>query len=56
MTVGDAGPGMERRFDFALTYDRQLVTRAAPAMTRRTAATEAGPSPGTGQPKIRSNR
>ena len=36
--LGDCGADFERRFDFALTYDRELVTRAARAMMRRIAA------------------
>jgi len=38
--LGDAGADLERRFDFALTYDRELVTRAARAMMQRIAADE----------------
>jgi DICT domain-containing protein len=33
--LGDDGPEMERRFDFALTYDRDLVVEAASALMRR---------------------
>lgn len=33
--LGDTGPEMERRFDFALTYDRELVVEAATALMRR---------------------
>ncbi len=33
--LGDKGPEMERRFEFALTYDRDLVTDAAAALMRR---------------------
>jgi DICT domain-containing protein len=33
--LGDTGPENERRFDFALTYDRELVTEAATALIRR---------------------
>jgi hypothetical protein len=33
--LGDQGPEMERRFDFALTYDRDLVVAAASALMRR---------------------
>lgn len=33
--LGDAGQESERRFDFALTYDRELVTSAAAALMRR---------------------
>lgn len=36
--LGDRGPDFKRRFDFALTYDRELATRAALAMMRRVAA------------------
>jgi diguanylate cyclase (GGDEF)-like protein/PAS domain S-box-containing protein len=35
MDLGDEGPQMARRFDFALTYDRDLVIRAAGALMRR---------------------
>ncbi len=35
--LGDKGPEMERRFEFALTYDRDLVTDAAAALMRRVA-------------------
>ena len=35
MDLGDQGPDMERRFDFCLTYDRDLVTDAASALMRR---------------------
>ncbi|MHB1810062.1 MAG: hypothetical protein ACYCU0_12335 [Solirubrobacteraceae bacterium] len=33
--VGDSGPESERRFDFARTYDRELVSSAAAALVRR---------------------
>jgi diguanylate cyclase (GGDEF)-like protein/PAS domain S-box-containing protein len=33
--LGDTGPENERRFDFALTYDRDLVIEAASALMRR---------------------
>jgi EAL domain-containing protein (putative c-di-GMP-specific phosphodiesterase class I) len=36
--LGDDRPDMERRFDFALTHDRDLVTEAARSMMRRLAA------------------
>jgi EAL domain-containing protein (putative c-di-GMP-specific phosphodiesterase class I) len=36
--IGDDGPDDRRRFDFALTYDRELVTRAAASMMARIAA------------------
>jgi EAL domain-containing protein (putative c-di-GMP-specific phosphodiesterase class I) len=35
--LGDPGPDRSRRFDFALTYDRELVVRAARAMMGRIA-------------------
>jgi hypothetical protein len=35
MDLGDDGPDMERRFDFCLTYDRELVVEAAAALMRR---------------------
>ena len=34
--LGDDGPDMERGFDFTLTYDRQLVIRAAATLMGRT--------------------
>jgi EAL domain-containing protein (putative c-di-GMP-specific phosphodiesterase class I) len=33
--LGDEGPEHDRRFDFALTYDRELVTEAVAALMRR---------------------
>jgi EAL domain-containing protein (putative c-di-GMP-specific phosphodiesterase class I) len=36
--LGDSGADMERRFDFAVTYDRDLAIQAAGAMMRRLAA------------------
>ena len=36
--LGDGGPDRERRFDFALTHDRELVTEVARSMMRRLAA------------------
>jgi EAL domain-containing protein (putative c-di-GMP-specific phosphodiesterase class I) len=36
--LGDTGPDRERRFDFALTHDRELVTEVARSMMRRLAA------------------
>jgi EAL domain-containing protein (putative c-di-GMP-specific phosphodiesterase class I) len=36
--LGDTGPDMERRFDFCLTYDRDLVVDAARALMLRVAA------------------
>lgn len=38
--LGDGGPDAERRFDFALTYQRDLVVRAARAMMGRIAGLE----------------
>jgi EAL domain-containing protein (putative c-di-GMP-specific phosphodiesterase class I) len=35
--LGDTGPDHERRFDFAMTHDRELVTEAARSMMRRLA-------------------
>ena len=34
-SLGDEGPEMERRFEFALTYDRELVVDAANTLMRR---------------------
>ncbi len=36
--LGDSGPDMRRRFDFAITYDRELAIDAARAMMSRVAA------------------
>ncbi len=36
--LGDNGADMERRFDFALTYERELALAAARAMMGRVAA------------------
>jgi EAL domain-containing protein (putative c-di-GMP-specific phosphodiesterase class I) len=36
--LGDTGPDMRRRFDFAVTYDRDLAIEAARAMMARVAA------------------
>jgi EAL domain-containing protein (putative c-di-GMP-specific phosphodiesterase class I) len=36
--LGDIGPDRERRFDFALTHDRDLVTEVARTMMRRLSA------------------
>jgi hypothetical protein len=36
--LGDFGPDRERRFDFALTHDRELVTEVARSMMRRLSA------------------
>lgn len=35
--LGDTGPDMERRFDFAMTYDRELVVRVARRLMARLA-------------------
>ncbi|MGZ4668922.1 MAG: diguanylate cyclase domain-containing protein [Blastococcus sp.] len=47
--LGDGGPDLERRFEFALTYDRDTVVRAAHALLSRvaprTAAVHAEPVP-----------
>lgn len=37
--LGDGGPDMERRFDFAMTYDRELVVRVARRLMARLAPT-----------------
>jgi EAL domain-containing protein (putative c-di-GMP-specific phosphodiesterase class I) len=62
--LGDSGPDFERRFDFALTYDRELVTRAARAMMQRIAANEGrgavsprrSPPPSSGQQTLESEK
>jgi EAL domain-containing protein (putative c-di-GMP-specific phosphodiesterase class I) len=36
--LGDDGPDRDRRFDFALTHDRELVTEVARSMMRRLSA------------------
>jgi hypothetical protein len=36
--LGDGRPDRDRRFDFALTHDRELVTEVARSMMRRLAA------------------
>lgn len=33
--LGDGGPDMDRRFEFAITHDRTLAIRAAAAMMAR---------------------
>jgi DICT domain-containing protein len=35
--LGDRGPDMERRFDFCMTYDRDLAVQAAAALMSRIA-------------------
>src|SRR6476469_73894 len=42
--LGDGGPDLDRRFEFALTYDRDVVVRAAHALLSRVAP-RAGFSP-----------
>lgn len=42
--LGDTGPDWERRFDFCLTYDRDLVVQAAQALMRKVAP-ERAPEP-----------
>jgi DICT domain-containing protein len=42
--LGDTGPENERRFDFALTYDRDLVVEAASALVRRVQPLDAIPA------------
>jgi EAL domain-containing protein (putative c-di-GMP-specific phosphodiesterase class I) len=38
LDLGDDGEDMERRFDFCMTYDRELVIRAARSLMQRIAA------------------
>lgn len=40
--LGDGGPEPQRRFEFALTYDRDLVSCAAAALMRRLLPTSSG--------------
>ncbi len=40
--LGDTGPEMERSFEYALTYDRDTVTRAASSLLSRVAPRAAG--------------
>ena len=35
MDLGVAGPEMDRRFNYAVTYDRPTVVEAAHTLTRR---------------------
>ncbi len=42
--LGDDGPDMEREFDFALTYDRELVIAATNALMQRVAPQDATPA------------
>jgi diguanylate cyclase (GGDEF)-like protein/PAS domain S-box-containing protein len=43
--LGDTGPDMERSFEYALTYGRAVVRRAARQMLLRVAPREAPPAP-----------
>ena len=43
--LGDAGPDLERTFEFALTYDRETVARAARSLLSRVAPRTAAPTP-----------
>jgi diguanylate cyclase (GGDEF)-like protein/PAS domain S-box-containing protein len=38
--LGDGGPDLERRYEYALTYDRQTVERAGVSLVARVAAAE----------------
>jgi EAL domain-containing protein (putative c-di-GMP-specific phosphodiesterase class I) len=40
--LGDTGPDLERRFDFAVTYDRDTVVKTAQALLSRVAPRTAG--------------
>lgn len=42
--LGDEGPGLDRRFDYALTYDRELVVRLATSLMHRVAPTGEAPT------------
>jgi len=42
--LGDTGPDATRRFDFALTYERNLVVRAAASLLRRVAPADSPPT------------
>lgn len=41
--LGDSGPDLDRRFEFALTYDRDIAVRAAHALLSRVAPRAATP-------------
>src|SRR5205085_1111023 len=43
--LGDDGPDLERGFEYALTYDRDTVVRAAAALLSRVAPTRGAPLP-----------
>jgi DICT domain-containing protein len=45
---GDSGPDPQRRFDFVITHDRQLVVRAARTVLRRLSALTGHPGPSLG--------
>ncbi|MDQ1660549.1 MAG: hypothetical protein QOJ68_529 [Blastococcus sp.] len=42
--LGDGGPDLDRRFEFALTYDRDIAVRAAHALLSRVAPRTGSPS------------
>jgi diguanylate cyclase (GGDEF)-like protein/PAS domain S-box-containing protein len=48
--LGDAGPDMDRRFEYGLTYDRDAVTRAAAALLTRVAPRASAPAPAARTP------
>ncbi|MBB3675377.1 diguanylate cyclase (GGDEF)-like protein/PAS domain S-box-containing protein [Modestobacter versicolor] len=43
--LGDGGPDLQRRYEYALTYDRQTVERAGVSLVARVAAEPAPPAP-----------
>jgi diguanylate cyclase (GGDEF)-like protein/PAS domain S-box-containing protein len=43
--LGDAGPDLERRYEYALTYDRQTVERAGVSLVARVAAEQTPGAP-----------
>lgn len=45
--LGDDGPDLERSFEYALTYDRETVTRAAHALLTRVVPRTGATPPGT---------
>ncbi|WP_084285597.1 diguanylate cyclase domain-containing protein [Solirubrobacter soli] len=45
MDLGDTGPDRERRFEFAIVYDRGLVIAAAQTLLRRLAPASSSPKP-----------
>jgi len=50
--LGDDGPDMDRRFAFALTYDRDTVVRAARALLSRVAPRDGDAAPAMPQPAV----